>query len=368
MFTCVVTPVLRLDGIGILGAFKIRSTGKMQDMTTTLLDSSVILENADSVEFQPFPSGDRNLLLSCSYQFEEQLNRRIGNLTLFSVVESRLDVVDTFADKTCGYLDSKWIDGSKVATACSNGEVKIFEIRERNGQTDAKSLVNESCVQVDADKKPILLSLDFFGESFSTPLTICSSDKGCVHNVDLNCELVTEIGRHSCEVWTCAFDKNTPNMVLSGGDDCVMNIFDIRLQRKVKSVDHPSGVCCVQTDVRHPNLIVTGCYDDHIRLFDYRFMESEHSECLSKDVNTSGGPWRLKFSPDDKNLMGVAAMYEGYKTLQLPDCRLSKAFSNPEEANLLAYGFDWSRNQTHMFATCSFYDKIISLWKIHISK
>ena len=338
----------------------------MQGMSVTLLDSYHVTHNADSVEFQPTSSGNKSLLISCSYQLEEKLNQRIGNLTLFDVSACKLNFVDAFMDATCGYLDCKWLDNSKVATACSNGEVKFFRIKEKPGEQESRCLVQESCIEVDAEKTPILLSLVCItDETCSRPSIICSSDKGYVHNVDITSGTVTEIGRHSCEVWTCSFNKSFPNMVISGGDDCLMNLFDLRMPRKVKSVDHPAGVCCVQTDTRHQSLIVSGCYDDHIRLFDYRYIETESSKCsLFMKHEVFGGPWRLKFNPGDKNLVGIAAMYEGYKTLQLEECEVSKSFSNPDEKELLAYGFDWSREHTEMFATCSFYDRIVSLWKI----
>ena len=336
-----------------------------------LLDWCDLSRNVDTVEFSPFDipqffpvSSCNDIFLSGSYELNVSLEKRWGNVSLFAV---RDDCVDLLLSKDCdefGVLDSKWVTAEQFAVACSDSCCRLFEISGDDSSANSVFNVNEkSKFEIEGNLGEIVLSLDV-----TTDNLVCASNKGNLYLINTGSQSVDIVGNHQCEIWTCSFSQSDPNLIFSGSDDCFLNVWDNRMSRKIFKIEHPSGVCSVQTEQKFPALLFTGCYDDSLRIFDLRFLEtmtasSGRLATALSSVDIGGGPWRIKFNPMDKDLIGIAAMYEGYKLLR--DQRdISEAFSNPRENKLLAYGFDWSRKNPKHCVSCSFYDRIVSLWSI----
>lgn len=102
----------------------------------------------------------------------------------------------------------------------------------------------------------------------------CTDDSGSVHIVDVAQRAVISSWKAhvlpytnaGCEVWTCAIKGN---MLCSGGEDARLKLWDIRCRSDVG--------CCTRFEAgvtfcswQDENLVLTGSYDQHIRLLDVR--------------------------------------------------------------------------------------------------
>lgn len=104
---------------------------------------------------------------------------------------------------------------------------------------------------------------------------------------------MSEIHKHELEAWTLAFAPNSPS-VLSGGDDIVLqnsqthdlqNPLRLWQDRKL----HEAGVTAILPISE--DLVVTGSYDDHIRLL---LTPASGRRQTMASLNLGGGVWRLK--------------------------------------------------------------------------
>lgn len=104
---------------------------------------------------------------------------------------------------------------------------------------------------------------------------------------------MSDIHKHELEAWTLAFAPKSTS-VLSGGDDIVLQcsqINDLRdpprlwQDRKI----HEAGVTAILPISE--TLVVTGSYDDHIRLL---LTPAIGRRQILASLNLGGGVWRLK--------------------------------------------------------------------------
>ncbi|KAK6044423.1 WD domain, G-beta repeat protein [Cooperia oncophora] len=102
----------------------------------------------------------------------------------------------------------------------------------------------------------------------------CTDKMGFAYVVDLGTGIVIASWKaHSlpytdtgCEVWTCAQKDTT---VCTGGEDATLKVWDARSHSVVQRFsEFEAGVTF--SDWQDDNLILTGSYDQHIRLFDMR--------------------------------------------------------------------------------------------------
>ena len=109
-------------------------------------------------------------------------------------------------------------------------------------------------------------------------------------------------------------------------------------------------------DQRREHILLTGSYDEHVRVWDIRNMKYSQ-----ESWHVGGGVWRIKPHHDNPDLVLVAAMHDGFKVLDKG--KVIKEFRDHES---LAYGADWVTgwpNKAVTFvATCSFYDKMFKVW------
>lgn len=155
-----------------------------------------------------------------------------------------------------------------------------------------------------------------------------------------------------------------------GGDDCILNAFDVRVGTdavKKNSKTHSSGVTSLASGLPSPNHLMTGSYDEHLRLFDKRAFNRPIQE-----IDLKGGIWRIKLNPVDLNLILCACMYHNFSIVQYS---FESGFLLDAEIehgkDKICYGADWGRqkgpalSKSYKFATCSFYDKLFSLNAYH---
>jgi diphthamide biosynthesis protein 7 len=205
---------------------------------------------------------------------------------------------------------------------------------------------------------------------------------------------------HTFEAWNATFDRWSPHLVYSGGDDGLFRGWDVRSRTPTHtSKAHDAGVCSI---VGHPvqeGVLLTGSYDEAVRTWDARMLRRPLASCP-----VGGGVWRLKWSPHDPALLLAACMYNGFHVLRqgreggwLPPCALgdgevdlarlhslTHVRAHPhmlqpdpgtpegfapvhhyEEHASIAYGADWFHEPRlrGLVGTCSFYDHLFHLWR-----
>lgn len=96
--------------------------------------------------------------------------------------------------------------------------------------------------------------------------------------------------------WIVCTNPHQPSTLVSGGDDCLLKLWDIRSGTTPVGVNktHGVGVTTAQWHPLDPHTFVSGSYDEHVRVWDERAMRSPVAE-----MHTGGGVWRVKW-----NLLG----------------------------------------------------------------
>ena len=210
---------------------------------------------------------------------------------------------------------------------------------------------------------------------------------------------------HDLETWAIHFQsrqrgEGSSPMIYTGADDCCFKAWDARgdLERPVfvNRREHGAGVTCIASSPHDSNVVVTGSYDEFLRLWDVRNTSRPVMRVLSADtdkVHCGGGVWRIKFHPVNPKLLLVACMHDGFKIMHVDyaaDALEADGAHAPvrtmhhyEGHASLAYGADWVRMQgnggdgvedkeadasctTAIVATCSFYDRALHVWEAQL--
>lgn len=190
---------------------------------------------------------------------------------------------------------------------------------------------------------------------------------------------------HSLECWTGEFGNLQPlqNVVFTGGDDATIMAHDLRSKELIWSNNriHEAGVVgikCSTPNFRNssPTSIITGSYDDRIRLLELRMLGQEsiypgRNTPVTKvwDENLGGGVWRFAEQPQELSSLSnsdellVCCMYNGAKIIAIQDSPQDNLFSETSFLKAghesMCYGGDWCKD---FAVTCSFYDNSLQRW------
>ncbi|KAL6177480.1 hypothetical protein ACLB2K_049006 [Fragaria x ananassa] len=329
--------------------------------------------NADAVEFCPHESY-RHVLAASTYTLQEgDQPSRAGSISFFDVDAdmARLDLCHRV--ETAGIFDIKWNPVGECGVdpllaqadadgylrihslGCSSDEVKGWSLREIGDEKISSSM----CLFLDWNPS-------------ATAITVGLSD-GSVSIVSLaESQLETqEIWKaHDFEVWTTSFDIHQPQLVYTGSDDCKFKCWDLRdgpskLAFQNSKV-HTMGVTCIAKNPSDPNTLLTGSYDEYLRVWDVRSISkpvNEMSTCLG------GGVWRIKYHPFVSSLVLAACMHNGFSIVNINGGK-TEVIETYSKHESLAYGADWHRGVSFhegkgnatLVATCSFYDRLLQIW------
>ncbi|WKX98193.1 hypothetical protein Q1695_013682 [Nippostrongylus brasiliensis] len=176
----------------------------------------------------------------------------------------------------------------------------------------------------------------------------CTDKSGRVHLVDVvPGKVVTSWDAHvlpytnsGCEVWTCAMREN---LLCTGGEDGILKIWDLRSHSFVQQCRRfDAGVTFTSWIQSHS--ILTGSYDQHIRLFDVR----NTKEPLIY-VKTNGGVWHVENCEYGGTQHYLAScMYGGWALL---DGDFKTIKSDETAGEQLLYGATKINDQYLMYVT-----------------
>ena len=183
------------------------------------------------------------------------------------------------------------------------------------------------------------------------------------------------------EVWSACFTTD-PNVVMTGGDDSSLKVWDVRsgFGKPIHVLKQfEAGVTVLAPHPRIDHLVACGSYDETMALLDLRFVSECKPKSLCHSDSVGGGLWRMKWSPIDNNRLLLGAMHGGCRVMQI-DGLTEVEESNHQSVTLevkqeftnhrsMAYGADWLVSKTkdrkvEAAASCSFYDRAMYLWKV----
>lgn len=277
--------------------------------------------------------------------------------------------------------------GAVVLTACANGTVCAFLICSESGLDCAASRYRfqpawtwSAAETLGLDGTAcIVLSIDVSSATESeenapaTALAVLTTSVGSLHVVEFtatSCVCLHNIPlAHTDSAWSAtllpsasaeSLESAPCNYVLySGGDDGTLACWDLRVgatqptQRLRKTHNGVGVTSIVVKNVASPGddsgcfEILTGGYDDALRLWDVRSMRSSVA-----DVDCGGGVWRIKGYPGGDCEDGVSSqnyllgcMYNGFKIASVDQHNSMSIVSTYDEHESLAYGAAWLRSE-----------------------
>uniref|UniRef100_A0A915HJ39 methylated diphthine methylhydrolase n=1 Tax=Romanomermis culicivorax TaxID=13658 RepID=A0A915HJ39_ROMCU len=335
----------------------------------TISASHVLPFNTNCLEF--FPT-DPNFLACGMYQFDEKTNQRLGGIKVFQFFDDN-SFVDHSMVECCGIFEMKCLGNrSGLIAALSDGTCAFYDFAERK-------LTNFHTIDVDNNR--MLLNLDIFAESIDYYSIAVTDNCGGLNLLkfgnDRGFEIVekwTAFGDNSAvsstEVWTCCFDPESSGcVVVAGAENGQLKIFDQRCSppsvQYVKNRCHEAGVTHVGCSSQNPHEILTGGYDDKLKIWDKRNM----NYCVD-EMNLGGGVWRVKFEKLTKASCGprrllCSCMYNGWALMDIDQSGKLKLIEHENYNDQLLYAVDWYPNSDgHKFVSCTFYEKTLRLGSI----
>lgn len=336
--------------------------------------------HADVADWNPNP-GYEGLLAAGTYQLDETNQVRHGKLYIYDVNEpidcNQKDSLNSSAVidlPSQGIFDLQWVPGelggsqTVVAMALADGSVRLLD--PVSGHEEVEICTCDS----------MALTIDTIRDQDGSLLCTSSFSDGGVRVFQYSNNGVHPLNdwkAHSLEAWVSVWSRvedKKGRIVYSGGDDALFQAWDVRIPESpgrlfLDKKTHQAGVCCISEMESDPNIILTGSYDECIRIWDWR--NSSRPIC-TLEHRTGGGVWRLKPHPKDPRLLLTACMYNGFLVYRIAsqgeDAWTMKECEHYPHQQTLAYGASWSHRQPgqdhsrSLVATCSFYDNLLHIW------
>jgi diphthine methyl ester acylhydrolase len=331
---------------------------------------------------ESLPNSSNNEFLCGLYELNEEESCRKGGVAICNENE----ILECY-EISHGILDMKFLNNHLLACALSNGDILLYRYENQalsqfhiceNGRSEGLALSvswNHSTINSKLAVSTQNGSLLFYSVTPSGLL-----EETTISNAhDLFGEVVP--------AWIVAMAPHHEDVLLSGGDDCCMKLWDLRMNSSsaiyTSSKHYTAGVTSAQWHPTDRNIFAVGSYDATIKIWDYRSYRQPLCE-----VDTGGGVWRIKWAtsksrtwdhPSDllavASMQGGSGIYRWENSTQVIETLDQQVDSNP---NRLVYGIDWlfcetseaeegeakgAKTQCHWkIATCSFYDNLVQIW------
>ncbi|KAH7682865.1 diphthamide biosynthesis protein 7 [Dioscorea alata] len=328
--------------------------------------------NADAVEFCPHPPF-HHVLAAATYTLKEGEDQpsRSGSISLFDT-NNGLDLLHRV--ETPGVFDIKWNpSGSNtqpfLAQVDATGSLSLYQLLDNNPGT----VLRQVCAQ---EISPwMCLSVDWHPLRELISVGLSDGSVAIVQARESSLQNLQSWAGHEYEVWTASFDIHRHQLLYTGSDDCSFCCWDVRGSTSSNLVfknakSHTMGVCCIALNPANSNMLITGSYDEFLRVWD---MRSTSKPVNQRSVSLGGGVWRIKFHPFGENLVLAACMHNGFAVVKIEDEDVI-VVETYDKHESLAYGADWCKGgnccednngakNEMVVATCSFYDQLLRLWK-----
>lgn len=318
---------------------------------------------ADSVETCPSLNFDHSTSIACGqYELITDTGSRCGGISMYTHDPKKNTLDQGVFVESPAVLDMKWhktqLESPILAVATAESSIQLW----KHDRMDSSSLLAVDCISLNTDKdhKELALSLDW-GSSLNSQNIITSTSDGylCLVSVDHN--HVDRWHANDYESWISAYDYHQPNTVYSGGDDCMWKQWDLRDTSHAthRSNEHSMGVTAIQCHYSNDTILATGSYDERVIVWDKRKLQKP----LMAYKTDGGGIWRIKWHPNNPDVMVTACMHDGVHVLEMSsDGSLKCLQVNRNVHQSMAYGVDFVGDNVNSIASCSFYDKLFAVW------
>jgi diphthine methyl ester acylhydrolase len=248
-------------------------------------------------------------------QADKSSQKRSGSIIIMKVTPSELSIIFTHPTHY-GILDLHFSPRFPNIFCTANSTSSISLFRTTGTELDV-GIELITAVDLSPSGDPLALALQFhpidshsIGVSLSNgQVLLVSLDLTQYSKSETVKSIRTEvITTHSLEAWTLAFTKFSPYIgVFSGSDDSTLRFQPLSFpsedhseeikdgySRTVEWKDtrtHQAGVTSILP--LSPTLLLTGSYDDHIRLLHLPPLPSSRARVLI-ETDLGGGVWRLK--------------------------------------------------------------------------
>ncbi|KAK0610470.1 hypothetical protein B0T17DRAFT_620946 [Bombardia bombarda] len=382
--------------------------------------AAAIAENADA-------ESDDDSLAEATVKTPQSRN---GSIIVYKVEDDKLIHIQT-KPQPSALLDLHFNPHACKHDICgvvsSTGTLAMFKL-DPSGEQPLKHLKTMDMATMSKDADGAIdtdtLFTSFCWHPTRADMVAITTSAGHVYLVDLGVSegswvLYPEpIITHTLEAWTVSISpflgtttgqpyeglqKNESSFgVYSGGDDSALRYqrctlgaadaddetqhpVDITSHMGARFKGHEAGVTailplCLTKD--GAELVITGSYDDHIRLFSISAQPygPSRAEILAKS-NLGGGVWRLKLIDLDDGIADghswrarllVSCMHAGARIVELIRTADGKyqfrTIGRFEEHKSMNYGSDLQPGWTEdlSIVSTSFYDKLLCLWKFNL--
>jgi diphthamide biosynthesis protein 7 len=308
-------------------------------------------------------------------------------------------------------LDVHFVDRIQAvafAAATSTGSVSIYNLNISPEQSPA--IVPVETVQY-GPKDVLITAFAWHPDGIELGMTLSSGQirlGRILSNTPRGRALLSkDVTTHDLEAWTVAFLSDGSG-ILSGGDDCALCFTELPqhpmdcYEDLISKPEYAPWVNSSWTDKKIHGagvtailpvywdevnmLILTGSYDDHIRLIQ---APTSGRRTVLAEMNLGGGVWRLKVldrqssQPQrpkwhpwtcdpvpDEVLLLVSCMHAGARIVRLSRAKETWQFevlAKFEEHKSMNYGSDCQSEKNGQgqwtFITTSFYDRLLCLWR-----
>ncbi|KAK1326246.1 WD-40 repeat-containing protein MSI5 [Acorus calamus] len=338
------------------------------------IDSCRLDGNADVVEFCPhYPY--HHVLAAATYNLKEGVEpSRRGSLSVYSArADTGLELLNRV--EMAGIFDVKWrpcVDnaGPVVAQADAEGFLRLHALQCGRSDVDADGI---SLRDIGAENvtSSMCLCLDWHPLGTSISLGLSNGSIAVVTLQESQPHISQTWQAHDYEVWATSFDNHQPQLLYTGSDDCRLSCWDLR-ESPSKPVfndakSHKMGVCCITKVPTDSNMLLTGSYDEFLRVWDVRSASKPLSQ---SSISLGGGVWRLKIHPCVSDFVLAACMHNGFAIAKIRS-GVAEVVETYKNHGSLAYGADWQKGECStqggakrgsLVATCSFYDQLLRIW------
>ncbi|EDQ87881.1 uncharacterized protein MONBRDRAFT_26922 [Monosiga brevicollis MX1] len=291
---------------------------------------------------------------------------RAGRIMLFNYDNDACDVHElSRVNDLPAITDMKWRQAlNQLIATDAAGHVRLFALDDTLRQLEARDVFEVA-------EQQLALSLDLNDRvSVGSDLRVAVSDQlGCISELQFRPEGVERVYHqqaHDFPAWIVAYDYHHTDVLISGGDDCRMKIWDTRADTGRPSIvnkTHQMGVCSLHSNMHREHQLVSGSYDEYVRLWDLRSPRAPLSE-----VHVEGGIWRLKWHPHQADKLLSASMHSGFHVLEATaEGGLDIVGYLPTEGEL-AYGADWQYSpDSGLGMSCTFYNHELQWWQATVA-
>ncbi|KAK3035346.1 hypothetical protein RJ639_034054 [Escallonia herrerae] len=234
--------------------------------------------NPDVVEFCAHDSFHRVLAASTYTLQEGDRPSRTGSVSLFNVNADVGCLELLHRVDTSGVFDMKWnpVSGSVrplLAQADADGYLRLHRLES---SADGSEVHGNGLKEINGEKVSssmclcLCLCLDWNPAATSFSVGLSDGSISIVSLRESQTTVIQEWKAHEFEVWATCFDIHQPELVYTGSDDCRFCCWDLRSDPSELAFQntkvHGMGVCCIAKSPSDPHTLLTGSYDEHLRV------------------------------------------------------------------------------------------------------